>query len=63
MISAGTENVCSFGGSLVTPEVEHQYNMPEGMKYEHGKGLSTVHPGEPAPLDPGLPKALQADKL
>jgi ferredoxin len=28
------------GGSLVAPDVEHRYNMPEGMKYESGKGLS-----------------------
>lgn len=24
------------GGSLVTPDVEHHYNLPEGMRYEHG---------------------------
>jgi ferredoxin-type protein NapG len=41
------------GGSLVAPEVEHRYNMPDGMKYEHGKGLSTV---------PAV-KALGGDKL
>ena len=51
------------GGSLVSPEVEHQYNMPEGMKYEHGKGLSTVPPAEAPGGVPGLPKALQGDKL
>ena len=51
------------GGSLVAPEVEHQYNMPEGMKYEHGKGLSTVPPGEAPGGATGLPKALQGDKL
>ena len=33
------------GGSLVAPDVEHQYNLPEGMKYEYGKGLSVVPPG------------------
>lgn len=51
------------GGSLVAPEVEHQYNMPEGMRYEHGKGLSTVPPGEAPGGASGLPKALQGDKL
>lgn len=28
------------GGSLVTPDQEHQYNLPEGMRYEYeGEGL------------------------
>lgn len=28
------------GASLVTPDVEHRYNLPEGMRYEHaGRGL------------------------
>jgi ferredoxin-type protein NapG len=28
------------GGSLVTPDAEHQYNLPEGMRYDYsGKGL------------------------
>ena len=57
------------GGSLVAPEVEHRYNMPEGVRYEHGKGLS----GEPSAVSPAptsgpatgtsLPKALHGDKL
>lgn len=54
------------GGSLVTPDVEHQYHMPEGMKYEYGKGLSAVPPGEAAPgAVPPAPtfKAFQGDKL
>jgi ferredoxin-type protein NapG len=58
------------GGSLVAPDVEHQYNMPDGMKYEHGKGLSVVPPGESgASVAPGaVPpppafKALQGNKL
>jgi ferredoxin-type protein NapG len=55
------------GGSLVAPEVEHQYNMPEGMKYEHGKGLSALPPGtEPpgaVPPAPTFPKAFQGGKL
>jgi ferredoxin-type protein NapG len=51
------------GGSLVAPEAEHQYNMPEGMKYEHGKGLSVVPPAEAPGAASGLPKALQGDKL
>jgi len=28
------------GGSLVSPDTEHQYNLPEGMRYDYeGKGL------------------------
>lgn len=55
------------GESLVTPDVEHQYNLPEGMKYEHGgKGLS-VEPSAQSGADavPPAPtfKALQGDKL
>ncbi len=33
------------GGSLVTPDVEHRYNLPEGLHYDHG-GEGLV--GEPA---------------
>ncbi|MDO8959394.1 MAG: ferredoxin-type protein NapG [Rhodocyclaceae bacterium] len=52
------------GGSLVAPDVEHQYNMPEGMQYEHGKGLSAVPPAPISPVEPvGLPKAFQGGKL
>jgi ferredoxin-type protein NapG len=58
------------GSSLVAPDIEHQYNLPEGMRYEHGKGLSTV-PGAVPPAEPaappgaasGLPKAFQGGKL
>jgi len=58
------------GGSLVAPDIEHQYHTPEGMKYEFGKGLSPAVP--PAPTSgpaaapgsgSGLPKALQGSKL
>ncbi|MDP2194578.1 MAG: ferredoxin-type protein NapG [Rhodocyclaceae bacterium] len=59
------------GGSLVAPDVQHHYNLPEGLRYESGKGLSTLPPGESAPVVPeapaglpsGLPKALQGNKL
>ena len=54
-------------GSLVAPDVEHQYNLPEGMKYEVGKGLSKLPPADAAPAgpgtSPGLPKAFQGGKL
>jgi ferredoxin-type protein NapG len=59
------------GGSLVAPDIEHQFNLPEGMKYEIGKGLSSVPlpdaapavPGAPPGAAPGLPKAFQGGHL
>ena len=54
------------GKSLVAPDAPHQYNLPEGMRYESGKGLM---PGEAPPTamppgaQPGLPRALQGGKL
>jgi ferredoxin-type protein NapG len=58
------------GGSLVAPDIEHRYNMPEGMKYESGKGLSSqrrtpehLPPAvRPAPR-PGCPRPFQGGKL
>ena len=36
----GWEEKEKAGKSLVTPDAEHKYNLPEGLKYEHeGKGL------------------------
>ncbi|MEN8175125.1 MAG: ferredoxin-type protein NapG [Pseudomonadota bacterium] len=36
----GWQEKSRAGKSLVTPDVEHQYNLPEGMRYEHaGRGL------------------------
>ena len=33
------------GKSLVTPDLEHKYNLPEGLKYEHeGQGLMKDSP-------------------
>lgn len=41
------------GGSLVTPDLEHKYNLPEGMSYDHaGKGL--IMDGE-QPAEPDSP--------
>jgi len=49
------------GGSLVAPDTEHRYNLPEGMRYESGKGLSAEPAAAP---DAGpLPRALQGDRL
>ena len=36
----GWEEKQKAGGSLVAPDTEHEYNLPEGYRYEHeGKGL------------------------
>ena len=56
------------GQSLVAPDIEHQYNMPEGMKYEHGRGLNPDGPPPAPDMAPpgtpgGFPKALNGGKL
>lgn len=60
----GWEEKKKAGKSLVAPDAEHQYNLPEGYRYEQGRGLipsggESAAPGE----QPGIPKALQGDKL
>jgi len=36
----GWEEKRQAGGSLVSPDIKHRYNLPEGMRYDHaGKGL------------------------
>ncbi|WP_078460139.1 ferredoxin-type protein NapG [Solemya velum gill symbiont] len=36
----GWEEKAKAGEALVTPDTEHRYNLPEGMRYEHaGEGL------------------------
>jgi len=36
----GWEQKARAGGSLVTPDTEHHYNLPEGMRYDYdGEGL------------------------
>jgi ferredoxin-type protein NapG len=36
----GWEEKEQAGEALVTPDLEHRYNLPEGVRYEHGgKGL------------------------
>lgn len=67
----GWEEKRKAGGSLVTPEIEHRYNLPEGLKYEYGgRGLVPDVPAPPPPAAapaPGasgaLPKALQGNQL
>jgi len=39
------------GGSLVTPDREHQYNLPEGMRYDYeGEGLIREQEEETSPF-------------
>jgi ferredoxin-type protein NapG len=65
----GWEEKEKAGESLVAPEIEHQYTLPEGFKYEQGRGLIPGGSGEaaapPAPpaAQPGIPQALHGDKL
>jgi ferredoxin-type protein NapG len=50
----GWEQKAAAGQALVTPDVEHQYNLPEGMKYDHGgEGLI-----QEAPVEGSGPSAL-----
>lgn len=53
------------GGSLVAPDTERLYHMPEGLRYDHrsGKVVPDVpQPGAAAPPAPAF-RALQGDKL
>ena len=61
----GWEEKQKAGKSLVDPEIEHQYNLPEGYRYEQGQGLVPDGGGESAApgSQPGIPKASQGDKL
>ena len=47
----GWEEKERAGGSLVTPDIQHQYNLPEGMRYElQGEGLIIESRPEPTPF-------------
>ena len=43
----GWEEKRKAGGALVTPDAEHRYNLPEGMRYDYG-GEGLVMPDEAA---------------
>lgn len=46
----GWEEKGKAGEALVTPDQEHRYNLPEGVRYEHGgKGLILEKAERPAP--------------
>jgi len=48
----GWEEKSRAGGSLVTPDLEHRYNLPEGVRYElQGRGL-ILDEGLTAPPNP-----------
>lgn len=50
----GWEQKDQAGGSLVSPDVQHEYNLPEGMRYDHGgEGLidEAAAPFSDNPLD------------
>jgi ferredoxin-type protein NapG len=53
------------GASLVAPEPEHRYNLPEGMRYElGGRGLVPEAPPSPGASQPAaVPRALKGDQL
>ena len=54
----GWEQKAKAGGSLVTPDAEHRYNLPEGMRYEHGgRGLIQEAPGPMIPEAAPTPDA------
>lgn len=47
----GWEEKERAGGSLVQPDVEHRYNLPEGMRYEYeGEGLIIEEGAEAVPF-------------
>lgn len=49
----GWEEKERAGGSLVSPDQEHRYNLPEGVQYDHGgEGLIDRQSERPFPDDP-----------
>lgn len=47
----GWEQKADAGGSLVTPDTQHQYTLPEGMSYDHGgEGLIMGEQSEKTPF-------------
>jgi ferredoxin-type protein NapG len=51
----GWEQKARAGEALVTPDTPHRYNLPEGMRYDHGGEGLIEDPGDrnaPFPADP-----------
>lgn len=44
----GWEQKAAAGEALVTPDAPHRYNLPEGMRYDHG-GQGLIREDAPAP--------------
>lgn len=61
----GWEEKTKAGKSLVAPDIEHQYTLPEGHRYEQGEGLIPGGSGEAAApgTQSGIPRASQGDQL
>lgn len=58
----GWEEKKEAGGSLVTPDREHQYNLPEGMRYDYeGRGL-IMEEAAPAPYSDNPLETLKRGK-
>lgn len=64
----GWEEKKKAGESLVAPEIQHQYNLPEGFKYDQKQGLSgeatpSIAPEIQPEAQSGAIKALHGDQL
>ena len=46
----GWEQKEQAGGSLVSPDIEHRYNLPEGMRYDHGGEGLIQEPAQDVPF-------------
>lgn len=44
----GWQEKAEAGGSLVQPDQQHEYNLPQGMSYDHG-GKGLIMEGQPVP--------------
>ena len=58
----GWEEKESTGESLVTPDPEHRYNLPEGVTYDHSGGGLSQQGETPAP-EPSAPSDSALDTL
>ena len=56
----GWEQKAEAGEALVTPDLPHEYNLPEGMRYEHGGEGLIIGERPQMPSPPPMPQAPQA---
>jgi ferredoxin-type protein NapG len=60
----GWEEKAKKGGSLVTPDQEHHYNLPEGVEYDlQGEGLILPEQGTQTPFSRNPLDTLNNSKL